>query len=181
MKTDNRKKLTICFVALLAVTVLMTLSVLLPYGSAEKEYRESLLDNADYVIDKDLNLTAGDMVDISMVTYARVYSSASSKIFGNAGIGIIYVIFVAAIGGFSLLCVLFALLKKPIPIIIFDILSFAAFMIQRWDYVDRRVIPSSKYDWGIGYYLFIVAAILAFALSIVMIIIKKKIKNEKTD
>ena len=55
--------------------------------------------------------------------------------------------------GCAVLTLLMTLIKKPIGIIIFDLLTMGAFWIICFDFEDRGVIPSSSFDWGIVYAL----------------------------
>ena len=73
----------------------------------------------------------------------------------------------------------FAFLKKPVAVIIFNILSFGVFNLQNWDYTDRGVIPSSSYDWGAGYYIFYVAAFVTLAGAIWLLVNKILAKKAK--
>lgn len=152
IKTKNSKvaqnKLLFPFIVTLIGTVFMFITIFLPYATANKEQAEKFRAYPDEIVYEELDMTAEDMLHITMVEYANVYSQLSEQFWGNTSNGIFYVVMVALIGGFALL----AVLKKPIAIIIFGILSFGVFCLQNWDYTDRGVIPSSSYNWGAGYY-----------------------------
>lgn len=165
-------------VVALVGAVLMAISIFLPYSSATKEYAENLNAYPDVVIYEDLDMTAKDIVDMSMVEYATVYSELSEELWGDASNGAIYVTLVVLIGGFALLTALFAALKKPIATAIFGLLSFGVFSLQNVDYTDRGVVPSSSYEWGFGYYLFFIAIALVVVGSIWMLVSKIRNKRE---
>ena len=169
----NRKLLVPFLIALIA-TILMAACLLLPFGSATDDHAEKLQKYPDTVLYSNLNMTAGDMVDMSIIEYAGIYNGLAQEIFGNASHGTIYVVFAALIGGFALLAALFTILRKPIGILIFSILSFVVFMLWSRDFTDRGVIPSSTYDWGIGYYLFYIATVAALFGAIWMLVCKHK-------
>ena len=171
-------KLWIPFMIALVGTVLMAVTVFLPYATATDKQAENLQKYPDTVVYEGCDMTAEDMMNISMAEYAKVYTTLSEQLWGNSSYGLFYAAFVVAIGVFSVLAVLFTCLKKPIAVIIFDILAFGVFSLQNWDYTDRGVIPSSSYDWGIGYYLFYAAAAIALIGSVWMLVNQIKIKKQ---
>ena len=177
MKDLKNNKLFIPFISALIGTILMVVTVFLPYATAIDDHAENIKENPDAIVYEELDMTAQDMMNISMVEYANVYSNLADQLFGDSSYGVFYVVLVALIGGFSLLTVLFSFLKKPIAVIIFDILAFGVFSIQNWDYTDRGVIPSSSYDWGAGYYIFYVAALITLVGAIWLLV--NKIRNKK--
>ena len=69
------------------------------------------------------------------------------------------------------------LIKKPIGIIIFDLLTMGAFRIICFDFEDRGVIPSSSFDWGIVYYLVYVIGVIIITGAIWLFIEKRKAKK----
>lgn len=73
---------------------------------------------------------------------------------------ILYVVLVALIGGGAAVAALFALGRKPVGCTIFGGLSFGAFRLMNLDFIDRGVIPSDSYDWGIAHTLFPIAAVI---------------------
>jgi hypothetical protein len=106
-----------------------------------------------------------------------VYSTLSNRLFaGNEGN--IYIIIVAAIGIFALIGLICAIFKKAIPTIVFTILSFLVFAFLSFDFYHRGEIPNENYNWGLGYYIFYVATILAIIGAVWMLIVKHKAKNE---
>lgn len=180
-KKTRNKKLFLPFVIAFAGALLMAISVFLPYGAASKENAENLKEYSDEVVYEELNMKAKDLLNISMVEYARVYCEMSEQIFGSKAFGIFYVTLVSMIGGFSLLALLFAALKKAIPCIIFSILAFGTFLVQNKDFSMRGVIPSDDYVWGAAYYVFILAFVMALAGSIWLFVKKIRIKKESRE
>ena len=49
---------------------------------------------------------------------------------------------------------------------------------MNFDIVDRGVIPSNKYTYGISYYLYGIIAVAILICSIVSIVQKKKLKKQ---
>ena len=159
-----KNNLFIPFIIALIGTLLMVATVFLPYATAIDDHAENIKDNPDAVVYEELDMTAQDMMHISMVEYANVYSNLADQLFGDSSYGVFFVVLVALIGG--------------IAIIIFNILSFGVFSLQNWDYTDRGVIPSSSYDWGAGYYIFYVAAFVTLAGAIWLLVNKILAKKE---
>lgn len=176
IKTTNSKlmqnKLLIPFVIALVGTVFMFITIFLPYATAKNEYAEKMNTYPDEIVYEELNITSKDMINISMVEYAKIYSKLSEQIWGTTAYGIFYVALVALIGGFSLLSVLFTVLKKPIAVVIFSLLSFGVFSMQNFDYSDRGVIPSNTYGWGVAYYIFYIAFAMALIGAVWMLVSK---------
>ena len=177
-KSIITNKILIPFVAALVGAIIMLATVFLPYATATEDYAEVLGSYPDEIVYEELDMTAKDIMNISMVEYAIVYGNLSEQFWGDAAHGIMYVVLVALIGGFSLLAVLFAVLKKPIAVMIFDILAFGVFSLQNWDYTDRGVIPSSSYDWGAGYYIFYIAAVIVLVGAVWMLVTKIRTKRQ---
>lgn len=145
----------------------------MPYASATEEYAERLEQYSDYYALEELDMNGEDFINISMAKYAKVYSKMSEDIFGDSATGVLYVVLVVLIAIFAIGALVFAFFKKPIAVIVFDILAFVVFCIQNWDYKDRGVIPSDNYNWGGAYYIFIICAIAVLVCAVASIILKK--------
>ncbi len=155
-------------------TFLMLICIFLPYGSAKKDFADAMREMPDHVEIEELDLTSKDMINISMFKYTRIYYTLSEQVWGDKESGILYVVILSALGGFALIAAFCALSEKPIPIIIFSLLSFGVFCLQNYDYSDRGVLPSYLYNWGIGYYLFYVAFFVSIIGAIWFLIAKHK-------
>lgn len=175
-----KNSLFIPFIVTLIGTILMLTAVFLPYATAIDDHAENIKANPDAVVYEELNMTAQDMMHVSMVEYAYVYGNLADQLFEDPFYGVIYVVLVALIGVCALLASLFALLKKPIAVIVFDVLSFGVFSLQNWDYADRGVISGNYYDWGAGYYIFYIAAGVTLAGAIWLLVNKILAKKQNT-
>lgn len=105
---------------------------------------------------------------ISMVTAASVYPHAAA----------LYVIIAILLGLFTLAILVFSVLRKPILILIPNLLAVGLFALECWDYTDRRVVGYTA-AWGGAFYLFIIAAAIIFGGAIWLLINKIKNKNNK--
>lgn len=177
IKTKDNK-LFISLSIILIGSIVMFITIFLPYATANEEYAEKCKAYPDQIVYEEMDMTAKDMINISMVKYAKIYSNISEQIWNNSSYGIFYVVMVALIGIFSLLSFLFSLLKKPIAVTLFSLLSFGVFSIQNFDYTDRGVIPSNAYSWGSAYYIFYIAFAVTFIGAICMLV-SKIIQNKK--
>lgn len=164
----------------IAGAIIMLISLILPYASATEEQAKKLEKNADKYVYEELDMKSEDIINVSMVQYARIYTSLSEQIWGDSASGILYVVFVALIGVFSLLALFMTVKKKPVGTIIFAVLALIVFLVQNWDYTDRGVIPSKAYDWGIAYYMCYIGSILMLVGAVWMFVCKKKAKKEST-
>lgn len=172
---DN--KYLIFMLAATVIAFLMFLTIFMPYASATLEHAERLEKYSNYYSIEELDINGNDLINISMVRYAKIYSRMSEEMFGDSSTGALYVVLVVLIAIFSICNLIFAIFKKPIAVIVFDVLAFVVFCIQNWDYKDRGVIQSDNYNWGAAYYLFIICAICILVCAIITIILKKLHKN----
>ncbi len=166
------------FIIVLVSSIIMVTTIFMPYATATEEQAKKIDEYPDEILYEKLNITSKDMMNISMVKYARIYNSLSEQLWGNSSYGTFYVVLVSLIGGFAVLALIFMLLKKPIAVIIFTIISFAVFLLQNSDYTHRGVIPSTSYAWGMGYYIFYIASIITIIGSVWYLIIKIKTKKQ---
>ncbi len=176
--SKSKNTLLIPMLVLLVASFAIFSTVFLPYASATESRAEFLAVYSDEFFYEELKMTNKDVIHISMIEYANIYSNLSEAIWGDATFGIFYIVLVALIALFSLLTLLFSVLKKPIPVLIFNIINFSVFSLQNWDYSSRGVIPSSSYDWGIAYYIFFASALIILCAAIWLLISKLKIKKQ---
>ena len=121
--------------------VLMLVSFFLPYATAGDD-------------------AMGEYANVSMVDFAKSYAESEHIEY------MVYVVLFGILALFTLLTVLFALIKKPIPAIVFVILASIVYLIQCWDYKERGIVPGIRYEYGIGHYLFFISALSVFITSI---------------
>ena len=176
-KKQINKKLTIPFIIALLGAMMMTACVFLPYSTATEEQVEWIEKYPDTMAFEEVGLYAKDLKNVSLVKYARIYNVLIEEF------GIFYIALVALVGGGALIAVLFVLGKKPIGSILFGALSCGVFHLLNQDFVNRGVIPSDSYNWGITHMLFPIgtAALLVGAvwMFVKKIIVKKKMKAQQ--
>lgn len=181
-KQRMNKELLIPFIVTFVAALLMVSCVFLPYATATEDYAERIDKYPDEVVFGDMDLTAKDLKNVSMVEYAYIYMTMSDQFWHDPAVGIFYAVLVGLVGGFSLIAALFALGRKPIPVVIFTGLAYGVFAMQNWDYTDRGIIPSDSYDWGLAYTIFPIATTIVLIGAIWMlvkkIIVKRQLKAE---
>ena len=123
--------------------LILAASFLLPFGTARKEYREWLSAAPDRIYDEELNMTRRDAINLSLIELARAFGKAGN-LDSSFSMG---TIIAAAV--FALLTLLFAVLKKPIPAIVFTMLALGAFLLILKDFDLRGTFSeSSNYKLG---------------------------------
>ncbi|MBE6642197.1 MAG: hypothetical protein E7615_00920 [Ruminococcaceae bacterium] len=175
-KKNSDSLLVFMAIALVGALLLIT-TFFLPFASATKEYRESLNDHPDKMYVEEINMTNKDAKDISLLEFGMIYSAAAD-LGVNSGIAVTCLIIIIAFAVFAVLTTLFIALKKPIAALIFTLLSFGVFQLIKWDFEDRGVIPTSKYDWGFAEVICYIGITIAVIGSILLLIAKSKAKRQ---
>lgn len=169
-KTRNLSRLfgTIC-------ALLLVVCLFLPLFVVTDEYAD-YLDSypADYV-DETVGLNIHELASVSAVDYGRIYG----RIFDGVE-GTLYIVITAVLAAAALLTLLFAALNKPVGAIIFDAISYAVFRLMVYDLTDRGVLPGSRWEWSIGYYLLNVVPALMLVIAVWMLVVKLRRKKQIT-
>lgn len=159
-------------IALCGVIMLIA-AFFLPYAAADSEYREWLTDHADGMYAEEIGMINSDAIDISPFEFLRIYIYGASNYSGsNKAISVECIVMLSLTAGFTLLCTLFAALRKPIPLIVFDILTLAVLSLMNFDFEYRGVIPSSNYNWGAAKYIYFIGFAVTFAGAVWLLITK---------
>ena len=135
-------------VAILLCAALLIISIFLPYVKAEADYVEIL-----EAMEQDTSLSLCDLAQV----YLEQNESSLAKI-------------LMILGGLAVLTALFAYLRKPVLVMIFDILAAG------WSVLIRLVFSNGSYGYtlSIGSWLCFVACAGLFAAAIWMPAAKKK-------
>ena len=166
------------FVIALCGAILLITAFFLPYAASNSEYGEWLSSHADSMYTEEIGMTNRDAIGISPFEFLRIYIYSTSNYSGDIQtISIICVVVIGLIAGFTLLCTLFAALRKPIPLIVFDVLTFGVFMLMNFDFEDRGIIQNSNYSWGAAYYLYFIGAVVILVGAVWLLVTKIKAKK----
>lgn len=165
-KTLNKKLVRPFIVALIGVVVIIA-AMFLPYMNAQGKLAEyiELLDSIEL---EEENISATPSVVSVSKVITTVYGEDDGKIAE---------IIVLVFGGFVALTALFVILKKPIAIMIFDLVAFGSFSFLNFAMKEDFIDPD-KYAWGIGYTIIQGAIAVVFATAIWMLVKKIIIKRE---
>ena len=135
----NKDKLLIPFIVALIGSLMLIVTLFLPFASATEDYKEYLQEYSDEMYVEELNMTNGDAVNISLFEFGRIYAAAADWGMSES-IAIACLVIISAFTLFTILTTLFSVLKKPIVAMIFNLLSFGVFWLIKWDFEDRGVV-----------------------------------------
>lgn len=173
MSENNGQMRTIASVATIVAALLLVAAFFLPYASGTQEFREGLSSMSANPYSETLGMSNEDLADISLFEYVRVYSASGELGMGDA-FAAVYVPLMVAPAALGVLTLLFAALRKPIPSVVFSLLTVALTFLLNWDFEDRGVIPSSNYDWGIARWVYLVAGIAVIACAVWQVVLRKQ-------
>lgn len=166
------------FLAMLIGSIMLVATLFMPFASATEDYKEYLEEYPDSMYAEELDMTNKEAINISLFEFAKVYF-VTAEMGMSKSVSIACVVIIAAFGAFALLTLLFSVLKKPIPAIIFNFLTFAVFRITKWDFGDRGVIPSINYDWGMAEYFCYIGVVVLTVGAVALLVVKIKDKKQR--
>ena len=150
----------------------------LPFISATPEYSKYFDTRANEKVYETTDITVGDMKDMSLFEYAKVYAQAGEEIYHDQTSGMIYVVIIGAIVVAAIIALFCTLGKKPILMMLCSIIMGGAFYIINWDFIDRRIMPNSHRVWGIAHSLYYPCTAILLICAIWLLIAKRKAKKE---
>lgn len=161
----------------LAGALLMAVMLFLPYASATEDFEKELMESPEQTFSMSTEMTNEEVVNLSLFDYLKIDCAGMDYAVTKA-VAIANLVIISVFGVFVLLTILMAVLKKPIATIVFDVLSIIAFAVIHFDFSDRGIIPSSKYDWGIANYLTFILGAVVLAGAVWLFIEKRKAKKQ---
>ena len=172
------KKLLLPFIVSLIGVLIIVIALFFPYMTAVGELAEYIKKYPDSIEIEEFDMTASDLKDITMMSMGRIATSAYSE-----EEGILFNVIVIVFASLSALTALFVILKKPIAVMIFELIAFGSFTVLNMA-TTADFFGADKYAWGIGYYAIVIAFAIVFAGAIWMlakkIAAKKELKAEIT-
>ncbi len=160
-------------IALLAALAAIV-TFFLPYISSTDDFRTYISAHADEKVFSSVDITVGDMGDMSLYTYGRIYFLGGEEILRSRDSGIFYGVLLFSVAGFALLTAFAALGKKPVLTLIFDLLMAGVFYLINWDFQDRGIMPDSRRYWGIAHELYYPIAAVIAVCAIWMLVMKRR-------
>ena len=161
----------------MVVALIAIVGFFLPFISATQDYREYMADQADDKPFDGVDITVGEIMNMSLFKYARVYFQGGEAFFGSGGMGTVYGVLMCLIPGLALLVLLAAWRGKPVLTLILDLLMGGAFYIVNWDFVDRGIMPSGDRVWAIAHHLYYPLAAIIAACAVWMFIVRRRTKD----
>ena len=178
MLTTLKNKVHLSKALALLGSILLIISLFLPFASATDDYKDYLEAHPDRMADAEINMTNQDAIDLSLVDFGRIYAYGTS-LEGYETLSMICLVIIIVYALCALLSVLWGLLNKPILLLLTNLLAMGAFSLLKWDFSDRGVIPSSQYHWGFAQYACYLGILLLF-IGAVMIFLEKRKQKRKT-
>lgn len=169
-KNNTKNNLLISFIIALIGSLLIVANIFLPFVSATEDFGAVLEKAGDEVVNTVTDMTAEDAISVSLMEYSDAFAREDSEV-------TLDMVLLIAFALFGVLAVIFTFIKKPIPVIIFSILSFIPYYLFNFDVNDRNILESSTYETSIAYYLIPIAIVIAIGGAIFMFIVKRKAKN----
>lgn len=120
---------------------LLVVAFFLPYATGTDEYKERIAANPEGMSIESIGMTNADAADVSMMEYTRAYMSA--EMLGVSEFYLIYVPLMAGLLVCALLALLFSVLRKPIPVMVFSVFTLGLSLLINWDFEDRGSCPAA--------------------------------------
>lgn len=175
-------KNTFLKIIILIFSAIAIIGLFLPYTKAQGDYREYLETEPDRVVIKGLDWTKKDIKNMSHFEYFQAYLEIvkNNEEFNswtkNESLICFIILIVFALS--ILAIIIFALLNKPILIMIFSLVMGGISAVLNWDIESRGTIGKGHdYTQGLCFYLHIALAVIIFITAIVMLV--RKIKAKK--
>lgn len=180
VKAIQGDSLKLPFCVTLVVTVIVVAAFFLPLATANTEYAKYLKNHMQTLNEMGAEITTEDTINISMFDFVKMYQTVYGTI--DKATATVVVAIIGITGILSLMTLLFAILKKPIAVIVCNALTLGAYHLMIWDFKDRKVMPNNHYDWGIAFYLYYIGIVAIFAGAVWLLIAKiKKRRQKKVD
>ena len=165
-------RLIAMIVALIAIA-----GFFLPFISATQDYRDYMADQAGDKPFDGVDITVGEIMDMSLFKYAKVYFQGGDTFFNSGGMGTFYGVLMCLIPGLALLVLLAAWRGKPVLTLILDLLMGGTFYIVNWDFVDRGIMPSGDRVWAIAHHLYYPLVAIIAICALWMFVVKRRMKK----
>ena len=159
---------TIATVLTIVFAALLVAAFFLPYASAVEEYRAVL----GQLSENPFGVANEELADISLLEYVRIYLNAAPEAFVA-----VYVPLTVAPAVLGTLTLLFSSLRKPVPAIVFSVVTLGVTSLLSWDFEDRGVLPSDTYDWGVARWVYLASGVAVIACAIWQIVLRRQARK----
>lgn len=159
---------TIATVLTIVFAALLVAAFFLPYAFAVEEYRAVL----GQLSENPFGVANEELADISLLEYVRIYLNAAPEAFVA-----VYVPLTVAPAVLGTLTLLFSSLRKPVPAIVFSVVTLGVTSLLSWDFEDRGVLPSDTYDWGVARWVYLASGVAVIACAIWQIVLRRQARK----
>lgn len=160
------------YIMVLSTVLIAIIAMFLPYMTATGDLAEYIERHPDRVEIESLELTASDLANVPIISVSSLITGVYSEDDGMIANVIVWIL-----GGFLALTTLFAILKKPTAIMIFDLLTLGVFFFLSF-LMTEDFISADRYAWGFGYYILPIASIVTFFGAVWLLATKIVIKRQ---
>ena len=175
---EQKKRLLIPFFIVLAGSLLLIATLFVSFASATEDYKGYLQEHPDGMYTEELEMTNKEAVNLSLFEFGRIYAK-TAELGMSKEVSITCLVIISVFAVLVILTAIFSVLKKPIAIIVFNLLSLGVFRVIMWDFDDRGVVPNNNYDWGVAYYFCYIGAAVVFIGAVYLLIIKIRLRKER--
>ncbi len=155
------------FAVTLAGVVLMVIGLFLPYITAVGDTKDYIEEHPHRIEVESMDVTADELERLPLISLNKLITGAYGE-----DEGLVESIIIWIICGFLAITALFAIFKKPIGVMIFDLLIFGLLCFNNF-VLKEDCISDDRYAWSIGYYLLLFAAVVTFVGAIWLLITKR--------
>ena len=164
--------ISITGIVCIVCAAMLLISLILPFASMKREYAREFMSEPDYELED--GLTARQVVRISLLEFTRITKYLPVDEEARTIITVAFII-LAVLGALALL---FAILKKPVGIIIFDILYVIPAIVFSTAFKKGDMVNEDMYRTGMGQVCIYLFAALLLIAAIVLIVFKSQAKKE---
>lgn len=160
------------------LSMLSIVGIFLPYIGTTTKEAEWLMTNPDRKVHEKSDMTAKDLIDITLYEYAKVHYQIGDDLFKTEYSGLFYTIFFSLPAIIGLIALIAALRKHTIFYTIQGILLAGSLRLINFDIVDRRIMPNDGMVWSIAHWYHYVVAAGMVVTGIWLLISKIQMRNE---
>ncbi len=169
-----RKPFLIVLIAAVAAIVMF----FMPYITTVGDFRKSLEAMGDKPVYETGDITAMDMMDMSLFEYAKAYYQSGKEIDGHESSNISGAIIYSLVGIIAILVFLTVLMKKPVLIFILNICMGGVNYFMHSFVKYNGVINAYRAKEGVAFYAIYICVALIGVGAVWMFIEKRKIKKK---
>lgn len=170
-KEKKKSPITLPFTVALVGVLVMVIALFLPYLTAVGETARRIEKNPNNVEIRSLDVKARDLENVPIISAGNIATAVYNEEEGEAVKGVV-VVFCALVA----LTAMFVILKKPIVVMVFNLLACVVFLFLNTS-MAQEIVGDDKYTWGLGYYAIWIAVVAVLVGAIWLLVKKKELKK----